>query len=635
MVYTLNGCPSPSASGTVTVKPVPTVSVNSPSVCNGTSATLTATPSLAGGTYLWNTGATTASITVTPSETTIYSVVYTLNGCPSPSASGTVTVKPVPTVSVNSPTVCNGTSATLTATPSLAGGTYLWNTGATTASITVSPSSTTIYSVVYTLNGCPSPSASGTVTVITIPTVTADPKNVCIDGSVNLTGLPLGGTWSGDHVTGNTFSANGLSAGSYVVTYTISGANGCSRSVNTTITVNALPTVTADAKNVCSGSTVGLTGSPSGGTWSGENVTGNTFNATGLSAGSYTVTYTYMNSVTGCQKSANATIVVSNCSTALCTYTQGYYGNLGGKSCAGGVTYSTKELIAKALSSYPDHKMVIGKAGNSFWMTDSAADIDKIIEILPGGGNSYALTLGGDKEITTISGSYLKKGTINNTLLAQTITLGLNLGIDSQLGHLELHSGKLAVAEPEGGCGSNTPKPRSCSYGEYTPTINEYKYYDIPAIVNLLPNKTVQGLFEMANKALGGDPLPAGITLSGLANAVDIINNAFDGCKISMGYDQTPLTCIEDRASFVVYPVPIVDYPTIHYNFNYPTNVTIQVRSFNTNGTVVYSQSDVFDGSDTDRDVIVNYNFNTGVPQIYFIRVITNIGSSSKQVISH
>jgi hypothetical protein len=38
--------------------------------------------------------ATTASITVSPSTTTEYTVVYTLNGCPS-LEKGTVTVKPI------------------------------------------------------------------------------------------------------------------------------------------------------------------------------------------------------------------------------------------------------------------------------------------------------------------------------------------------------------------------------------------------------------------------------------------------------------------------------------------------------------------------------------------------------------
>ena len=66
--------------------------MNSASICAGTSTTLTATPSLAGGTYAWSPGGqTTASVSVTPASTTTYSVTYTLTGC-STTSSGIVTI---------------------------------------------------------------------------------------------------------------------------------------------------------------------------------------------------------------------------------------------------------------------------------------------------------------------------------------------------------------------------------------------------------------------------------------------------------------------------------------------------------------------------------------------------------------
>ncbi|MBI1836873.1 MAG: proprotein convertase P-domain-containing protein, partial [Flavobacteriia bacterium] len=105
--YTFTPTPGQCATTTtlnITVNAAPTITINNATVCNGTSATLTATPSAAGGTYLWNTGATTAAITVTPSSTTTYSCVYTLAGCPSTSVSGTVTVNPVPTITINNAT---------------------------------------------------------------------------------------------------------------------------------------------------------------------------------------------------------------------------------------------------------------------------------------------------------------------------------------------------------------------------------------------------------------------------------------------------------------------------------------------------------------------------------------------------
>jgi hypothetical protein len=305
-----------------------------------------------------------------------------------------------------------------------------------------------------------------------------------------------------------------------------------------------------------------------------------------------------------------------------CTYTQGYYGNSGGTSCADGVSYSTAGLISKALMSYPLGTMTIGLPGKSISMSNNPTDIAKIIQVLPGGGASVAL-LAGDFTITTMPASYLKKGNINNTLLAQTITLGLNLGIDSTLGTFALQEGKLATAAPQGGCGSATPKVRSCSDGIYTPTINEYEYFDIPGFAE---GKTVQWLFDTANFALGGGaPLPAGVTLSNLASAVDAINNAFDECRISMGYDQTPLVCVSDRAAFDVNPVPIVDQATITYKFSYVSDVTIEVWSL---GSLVHTQGDT--GSYYNKQVLITYPFTTS--GYYIIKIYTNIGSSTRNV---
>src|SRR5258706_358791 len=142
-----NGCSS-SCSTIVTVNPVPICSITCPNpvICIGGSATLTASGGIS---FLWSTGATTASITVSPTVTTVYTVTVTnANGCTS-SCSTTVTVNPLPSCNITpaNPAICVGGSSTLTAS----GGTsFLWSTGATTASITVSPTVTTTYTVTVT-----------------------------------------------------------------------------------------------------------------------------------------------------------------------------------------------------------------------------------------------------------------------------------------------------------------------------------------------------------------------------------------------------------------------------------------------------------------------------------------------------
>jgi len=354
----------------------------------------------------------------------------------------------------------------------------------------------------------------------------------------------------------------------------------------------------------------------------------------GLAVGTYDWT---VKDAHKCSVSGSEDVGFTPCAKALCTYTQGYYGNTGGMSCAEGVPYTTYDLINKALMSYPvgtdpeTYKMTIGSPGHSVWMTNSKADIDAIISVLPGGGSSYVLPAVDKKLSDIVAGSpYLKKGNINNTLLAQTITLGLNLGINSELGNFALKAGTLATAAPDGGCGTDIPKTRSCSFDVYTPTINEYKYVDIPAVVDALEVKTVKGLFDLANFALGGGtPLPGGVTLSNLANAVDVINNAFDGCRISMGYDQIPLTCIADRAGFIVSPNPILDYATITYQFSYISDVTIEV--YDMGADFKYYQTDYNTSSCLGKQVLINYPFTTS--GTYIIKITTNIGSSTQTVV--
>ena len=185
--YTLsasaNGCTNQDQV-TVTIGTPPSVSVNNQSICSGQTATLTATPTTAGGTYLWSPGGqTTSSINVSPTSTSTYNVVYTLNGCASLSTAGTVTVAPSPTVSIAPVTFCPGAAVTLTATANPTGGTYNWAPGGQTANnITVSPSGTTNYTVNYSLSGCPTVTTTGTATMANV----VDWANIQWPGTANI-----------------------------------------------------------------------------------------------------------------------------------------------------------------------------------------------------------------------------------------------------------------------------------------------------------------------------------------------------------------------------------------------------------------------------------------------------------------
>ncbi|TAL61535.1 MAG: hypothetical protein EPN85_04570 [Bacteroidetes bacterium] len=152
--------------------PVAVVSGNT-SICAGQSSTL----NVSGGTsYSWSTGATSATVVVTPGITTNYMVVVSdANGC-SDVVSVTVPVKnccsATPVVSSDpSATVCVGQNVFISASGGI---TYSWNTGATAAYISVTPGVTTTYSVTVTdAAGC-----TGTDT-LTVP----------VDPNCNATGL--------------------------------------------------------------------------------------------------------------------------------------------------------------------------------------------------------------------------------------------------------------------------------------------------------------------------------------------------------------------------------------------------------------------------------------------------------------
>ncbi|MDN3635365.1 choice-of-anchor A family protein, partial [Neolewinella lacunae] len=200
-------------------------------------------------------------------------------------------------------------SVTLTAT---GGSNYLWSTGATTASITVSPLATTTYSVTVTnpATGC-NDSDEVTVFVTDIPTISIDPvSTLCEDDApVNLSATPVGGTFSGPGVSGNSFNPAAVGPGTYTILYSLN-QNGCESEASIIVMVAPTPDVLVAPLSVCVGdAAVQLSASPSGGTFSGPGVSGNMFNPSGLTAGSYTITYTYT-SPEGCTASGTATATV-------------------------------------------------------------------------------------------------------------------------------------------------------------------------------------------------------------------------------------------------------------------------------------------------------------------------------------
>jgi alpha-amylase len=154
------------------VTEVPTVIATPTSILVGNSSTLTASGCGSGQTYRWESGQTTAVITVSPNTTTSYRVkcVGTCEGTYSASTLLSVTCaapSQVPSLSPTAVSINYGASTALTASGCGAGQTYLWSSGQSTASITVSPSSTSTYTArCVSSTGCPgNVSTASTVTL--------------------------------------------------------------------------------------------------------------------------------------------------------------------------------------------------------------------------------------------------------------------------------------------------------------------------------------------------------------------------------------------------------------------------------------------------------------------------------------
>jgi PKD repeat protein len=260
------------ATNAVVVNAAPTAIITpaSPSVCAGQNVTLTAS---GGNSYSWSSGQTTAAITVAPTTTTTYTVTATGAGGCTDTETVTVAVNPAPTASITpvNPSIQAGNSLTLTAS---GGATYSWAPGGQSgASISVSPATSTCYTVTATdANGCTA-TAQTCVTVTpactTPPTVTASvaPFNItCVGGTVTLSAVPASGvppyTFNWTPAAGvaspNQQSTSAVVNATTTYTVTVTDANTCTATATVVVTTQPVPPVpfTVTPATICSGGSV-------------------------------------------------------------------------------------------------------------------------------------------------------------------------------------------------------------------------------------------------------------------------------------------------------------------------------------------------------------------------------------------
>ncbi len=196
--------------------PTATAMPTTQTFCSGQSTSIQLFSNVANTTFTWTavqtgvTGATNGtgniiSQILNATTSNLGQVTYTItpfaDSCFGTPITVIVSVHPIPTVTVNSPTVCSGSSTTVTATPGATGSYfYVWTVPAgvpnpgNVASFTTSVSGT--YSVIATnaASGCASASTSGIVTVnppagtFNLQCGVPTPTQVYIDWS-NITGI--------------------------------------------------------------------------------------------------------------------------------------------------------------------------------------------------------------------------------------------------------------------------------------------------------------------------------------------------------------------------------------------------------------------------------------------------------------
>jgi hypothetical protein len=186
-------------------------------------------------------GATSNSFTPSTPNAGTFFYYCIIGGCNDLTSNvAEVFVNPIPTLNVSDTTICGGLSVQLTGNGTPSSGTYLWSGSGLSSptnqqsQITVSPTTTTTYSISYTQNGC---TINETVVVLVnpLPAINAGfDQSICEGESVTLNA-------TGSNII---FWSNGLNNGDSFITSNdttlIASAieNNCSNSDTLTITVN-------------------------------------------------------------------------------------------------------------------------------------------------------------------------------------------------------------------------------------------------------------------------------------------------------------------------------------------------------------------------------------------------------------
>lgn len=263
-VYAQNSCSTTATlSMTVDVLQAPNVVISgNNSMCDNAQEVLTASGAT---TYTWDSGATTSTISITPTVTTVYTVTGTdAIGCMA-MKEYTMNVLPSPTVQVSGSTVavCPGQTVALTASGS--GALFIWSDGFIGANHTIqAPSATSVYTITNTYTNSCFTQITYTFNVLPGPALAIAGNTVVCDKA--LATYTASGANSYVWNNGSTSPINSFIVNtSTTITVVGTATNGCVDSLSKSIVLVQTPTVTISGNDtICQGGTANLVASSTG-----------------------------------------------------------------------------------------------------------------------------------------------------------------------------------------------------------------------------------------------------------------------------------------------------------------------------------------------------------------------------------
>jgi subtilisin-like proprotein convertase family protein/PKD repeat protein len=544
----------------VSVTSGPSVTVNSPTVCAGQPATLTASGAAS---YSWSTSATTNSITVSPTTSTTYTVTGNSGGCATP-VTATVTVNPLPVVNAGADIVlCNQPIATALTGYSPSGGT--WTGTGVTPGGSFTPPGIGVFPLTYTftnvVTGCVNSDVMN-ATVVNSAVADAGPhQTVCQhDAPFTLTGYPaVGGTWGGPGISGNTFDPSVAGPGSIVVSYYY-GTGVCFSVDSTIINVIAAPAVTVNSPAICAGSSATLTATgASSYLWSTSDVTPS-ITVSPAATAPYTVTGT--DAATGCSTTVTSTVTVSSLPDV--------------SNASSPITICSGESVAFAPAS--------SLAGTSFTWTNTSASAGLSGMSASGAANITDVLVNTGATAGTATYSIVPTGAATSYCIGTAATLTVNVN----------------------------PNPA-------TPTITQ--------VGTVFTSSSATG----NQWYLNGAPIAGAITQNYTATVngdyTVMVTNAATGC-VSDSAAAVNLTTVgvntsDENASVQIYPNPSQGAFTVDVQGNKLKPISIKV--YDIVGQIIYETE-----THSSKTIV---NLATQKAGLYFVQVTTETGTVTHKVV--